>query len=342
MTEDQWETLLEVLRGGAVEPLPVGFIIDSPWLPRWAGMSILDYYSSETRWFEANVQAIERFPSALFLPGFWSEYGMCTEPASFGARCVWQENEFPFAEQVSGDLEQLAEMRVPDPRTDGLTPFVLKRLLHARPRIEEAGHAIRFAVARGPLNILGFLAGNTEFLMGLKLQPDVVHTILDKITTFLEEWIRYQAETIPTIDGVLILDDLVGFLGEEDFLAFAQPYLKRVFSAVDTQVRFFHNDAQGKVCAPHLAGVGVTLFNFGFEHSMAEMQEWTGGEVALLGNIPPRDVLAQGTPDDVRRSVREMIDGLPDRRRVILSCGGGMPPEVPTENIAAFLDAARG
>ena len=342
MTEDQWETLLEVIRGGAVEPLPVGFIIDSPWLPRWAGMSILDYYASETRWFEANVQAIERFPSALFLPGFWSEYGMCTEPASFGAKCVWQENEFPFAEQVSGDLEQLAEMRVPDPRTDGLTPFVLKRLLHARPRIEKAGHTIRFAVARGPLNILGFLAGNTEFLMGLKLQPDVVHAILDKVTTFLEEWIRYQVEMIPTIDGVLILDDLVGFLGEGDSLAFAQPYLKRVFSAVDAQVRFFHNDAQGKVCAPHLAGVGVNLFNFGFEHSMAEMREWTGGEVALLGNIPPRDVLAQGTPDDVRRSVREMIDGLPDRRRVILSCGGGMSPDVPTENIAAFLDAARG
>jgi len=23
----------------------------------------------------------------MFLPGFWSEYGMCTEPSAFGARC---------------------------------------------------------------------------------------------------------------------------------------------------------------------------------------------------------------------------------------------------------------
>lgn len=30
-----------------------------------------------------------------------------------------------------------------------------------------------------------------------------------------------------------------------------------------------------------------------------------------------------------------------DRTRVILSCGGGMPQGVPTENVAAFLDAAR-
>ncbi len=341
MTEDQWEILLEVIQGGEVDPLPVGFIIDSPWLPQWAGMSILDYYASETEWFDANLRAIQRFPSILFLPGFWSEWGMCTEPASFGSKCVWHEDEFPFAAQVSGDLEQLATMDVPDPRTDGLTPFVLKRLLRARDRIEDAGHSIRFAVARGPLNIAGFLAGNTELLMGVKLQPDAVHSILDKITTFLEEWIRHQAEAIPTIDGVLVLDDLVGFLGENDFLAFARPYLKRVFGAIDAKVRFFHNDAKGRVSAPHLAGVGVNLFNFAFEHSMADMKEWTGGEMALIGNIPPRDVLAGGTPDDVRRSVRELVDGLPDRRRVLLSCGGGMPPGVSTENIEAFLEAAR-
>lgn len=340
MTDDQWEILLAVLRGEEVDPLPVGFIIDSPWLPGWAGMTILDYYSSESRWMEANLAAIRRFPSVMFLPGFWSEWGMCTEPASFGARCVWPENEFPFAEKLSGDLSTLAAMEVPDPRTDGLAPFVLKRLVHARPAIEAAGHSIRFAVARGPLNIVGFLAGNSELLLGVKLQGDEVHAILDKVTTFLEEWLRLQASAIPSIDGVLILDDLVGFLGEEDFREFAQPYLKRVFHAVDAQVRFLHNDAKGRVSAPYLSEVGVNLFNFAFEHSMAEMREWTGGEVTLLGNIPPRDVLAQGTPDDVARSVKEMLEGLPDRRRVVLSCGGGLPPGVPTENLEAFLDAA--
>jgi len=340
MTEDQWQTLLEVIRGGTVEPLPVGFIIDSPWLPNWAGMSLLDYYASETRWLEANLAALRRFPSVLFLPGFWSELGMCTEPASFGARSVWQENEFPFAERVSGDLERLAEMEVPDPRTDGHAPFVLKRLLHARERIEAEGHSIRFAVARGPLNVLGFLAGNTELLMGCKLQPEAVHACLEKITTFLEDWLRVQKEAIPSIDGILVLDDLVGFLGEADFLAFARPYLERVFAAFDAKVRFFHNDAKGKVCAPPLAGIGVNLFNFAFEHSIVEMREWTGGEVTLLGNVPPRDVLAGGTPEDVRRAVAELVDGLPDRRRVILSCGGGMPPGVSTENLEAFLEAA--
>jgi uroporphyrinogen decarboxylase len=59
-----------------------------------------------------------------------------------------------------------------------------------------------------------------------------------------------------------------------------------------------------------------------------------------MGNIPPRDVLAEGTPADVKRSVKEMLNALDDRSRLIISCGGGMPPHAPTENIEAFISAA--
>ena len=116
--------------------------------------------------------------------------------------------------------------------------------------------------------------------------------------------------------------------------------MQRAFGAIDAQVRFFHNDAPGRVCAPHLKDLGVNLFNFAFDHPMPEMQQWVGDEVALLGNIPPRDVMAQGTPDDVRQSVASLLESVQDRKRIILSCGGGMPPNVQTENIEAFLEAA--
>jgi uroporphyrinogen decarboxylase len=87
--------------------------------------------------------------------------------------------------------------------------------------------------------------------------------------------------------------------------------------------------------------VGVNLFNFSSDHGLAEMREWTGGEMALMGNIPPRDVLAAGSPDDVRAAVRAALDDIGDTAGLLLSCGGGMPPGVLTENIEAFLNAAR-
>ena len=73
--------------------------------------------------------------------------------------------------------------------------------------------------------------------------------------------------------------------------------------------------------------------------ALADMKLWTNSKIALLGNIPPRDVLAAGNPDDVQRAVTDMLKGLQDHSRLIVSCGGGMPPRVPTENIEALVVA---
>jgi uroporphyrinogen decarboxylase len=340
MTDEQWKKLLAVLNGELLAPLPVGFIIDSPWLPAWAGISIMDYFCSEQMWFEANLKAVQKFPAVMFLPGFWAEFGMCTEPSAFGCKCRWGENEFPFAEKVISDTKAVHSLRRADPRTDGLSPFVLKRLQHYQDRIGQAGHAIRFAVSRGPLNVATFLADSAEFLMAIRANPDEAHTLLGIVTDFIVDWLKLQAETFPSIDGILILDDIVGFLGETDFKEMAMPYLTRIFQSLDVSARFFHNDAAGLVCAPYLSQIGVNLFNFSYEHTLAEMKKLTKNAVTLLGNIPTRDVLAAGTPDDVRASVQAALDSVPDKRRIILSCGGGMPPGVPTDNIEAFLSAA--
>jgi len=339
MTSEQWERLLAVINGKVYEPLPVGFIIDSPWLASWAGASIIDYFSSEQIWFESNAKAVRQFPDVMFLPGFWAEFGMCTEPSAFGSKCRWSENESPFAEKIISNMKDVDSVDKPNPKTDGLLPLVVHRLKHYQSRIEDAGHAIKFAVSRGPLNIATFLADCTEFLMAVRTDPGEAQKLLTTVTDFIIDWLTLQVDTFPSIDGILILDDIVGFLGEDDFKRMAMPYLARIFQSLDVAVRFFHNDAAGLVCAPYLAEIGVNLFNFSFEHSLAEMKERAGGKVTLLGNIPPRDVLAAGTPDDVRKSVRTMLDSVEDKSRIILCCGGGMPPNVPTENIQAFLSA---
>jgi len=339
MTYEQWDKLLTVINGELVEPMPVGFIIDSPWLPGWGGMSIIDYFSSEQMWFEANLKAVRQFPEVMFLPGFWSEFGMCTEPSAFGSKCSWPENELPHADKIITDIQGVHSVQKPNPKTDGLPPFVLNRLKHYQGQIEEAGHAIKFAVSRGPLNVATFLMGSTEFLMAIRTNTDETHKLLRTVTDFIIDWLRLQAETFPSIDGILVLDDIVGFLGEDDFKEVALPYLARIFQSLDVTVKFFHNDAAGLVCAPYLPQIGVNLFNFSFDHTLTEMKELTANAVTLLGNIPPRDVLAAGTPEQVRKSVKAALDSVADRSRIILSCGGGMPPDVPTENIEAFLSA---
>src|SRR5271165_1000964 len=302
MNDQQWNTLVSVVRGEALRPLPTAFIIDSPWLPNWAGHTILDYFTDERIFLEDNLKAIRTFPETMFLPGFWSEYGMCTEPSAFGSVSVWGEDEFPFAKKVLHAAAEVERLETPNPRKHGLLPFVIKRLQHLQPEIEKAGHKIRFAVARGPLNIATFLTGTTEFLEAIKTEPELMHRLLAITTDFL-------------------LDDIVGFVSRRDFETFGLPYLQRAFSA-DVTVKFFHNDAPCKASAPLLASVGINLLNFGIQHKLADMQTWTNHRIALMGNIPPRDVLAEGTPADVKRSVTEMLNALDDPSRLIVSCGG--------------------
>lgn len=340
MTPNQWNVLLEAVAGRANVP-PAAFIADSPWLPGWCGHSIMDYYADDQVWLECNLAAIRRFPGAIFLPGFWAEYGMCTEPSAFGAPCVWQEHELPFAGPILREPEEIVHLRQPDPRHDGLLPFVLRRLVRMRPAIEREGHVLRFAVARGPLNIASFLMGATEFLMATKTHPEEMNRLLDRITDFLADWLRLQKEAVPTLEGIFILDDLVGFLSAADVRSLALPRLKRLFSAFDARIRFFHNDAHGLACAPCLAEAGVNLFNFSHEHGLSDMRARAGASVALLGNLPPRDVLAAGTPEQVREGVRAMVRDAGGARGLVLSCGGGLPPGVPTANLEAFLDEAQ-
>ena len=266
---------------------------------------------------------------------------MCTEPSAFGSKCIWHPHDMPFAEKILYQLEDIDRLVPPNPSTDGLCPFVLNRMKNCRSAIEDAGHALRFAVARGPLNVASFLMGATEFLMALRDDVERIHKLLNMVTEFIVQWLNLQRETIDTIDGILILDDIVGFCGPPDFEEFVRPYLNRIFTSQDVTVKMFHNDADGRVCAPELASFGINVFNFSFLHSLQEMREWVGPEVTLLGNIPPRDVMALGTPQQVHQAVTEALAPLEDTSRVILSVGGGMSGGVSSENIQAFIAAAK-
>jgi uroporphyrinogen decarboxylase len=339
MTEEQWNKLIDVINSKLLTPLPVGFIIDSPWLPAWAGISTTDYFSNEQMWFEANLKAVQQFPEIIFLPGFWTEFGMCTEPSAFGAKCTWPENELPFPAKLITDINDVHRLSKPNPKTDGLPPSVLTRLKNCQAQIAQADHNIKFAVSRGPLNIASFLLGTTEFLTSIRTNPDETQKLLATVTDFIIDWLRLQAETFPSIDGIFVLDDIVGLIGDDDFRQTTLPCLSRIFQSLNVTVKFFHNDANGLICAPYLPQIGVNLFNFSSDHTLTEMKKLTNNAVTLLGSIPPRDVLAAGTPRQVRESVKAALDSLDEKSRIILSCGGGMPPNVPTENIDAFLSA---
>jgi uroporphyrinogen-III decarboxylase len=340
MTNQHWNELKAVIKGETLSPLPLGFIIDSPWLPNWQGIDILDYFSNDKLWMEANLKAIETFPDAMFLPGFWAEYGMCGEPSAFGARSSFPQNEFPHAFPNITSPEEIASLEVPNPVKDGLGPLMLNRLKLNQAQMEKAGHHIRFSISRGPLNIASYLMGATEFMMALMTHPEESHLLIRKITDYLLGFHKHQATLFPSIEGIMMLDDIIGFISEDQFVEFGLPYFKELYDC-NMSVKFLHNDANCMESVQYLPEMGVNLFNMGFDTDLNLLKELTGNQVTMLGNIPPRDVLAQGTVAEVKAATLDLLRKLDDPSRVIFSCGGGMPPGVSSENIRAFIETVK-
>jgi uroporphyrinogen decarboxylase len=106
-------------------------------------------------------------------------------------------------------------------------------------------------------------------------------------------------------------------------------------------VKFFHNDARCEKSIAWYPEIGINLYNPGVFNTLEQLRTMSGHRLTILGNIPPRDVLAQGTPEQVHAAVTRLLAETKDHSRLILSCAGGMPPGVTTENLQAFVSAAR-
>jgi uroporphyrinogen-III decarboxylase len=90
-----------------------------------------------------------------------------------------------------------------------------------------------------------------------------------------------------------------------------------------------------------LPDIGINLYNPGIHMSVKDLRSVSGNRMTILGNVPPRDVLAAGTPEQVAASVKAQLADMGSTENVMMSCGGGMPPSVSTENIKAFIEACK-
>ena len=344
MKHTQWSRLQGILRGVG-EGIPVGLIVDSPWMPGYCGMSNLDFYVRSEEWFGAYQKIKRDFPEIIFLPDWWAEYGMATEPSGFGGRVEFFDNNLPIIHPIiasADDTSAIDWLKPPDPRTCGLMPLLLNFQRAVLPKIQELGEEIFIVSTRGPLTIASHLLSLTELLVCLKIDPDAVHKLLRLTTDLCKNWLTAQLDNVGTARGILVLDDVSGMLGRADYEEFAHPYLKEIFDAFSGMVKIFHNDTDNDTCYPFVSSLGVDLFNFTHKKDIGDVRQ-SVARLCLLGNIPPM-ALADESPETVydlsRGVIRRYREVNGNTRGLILSAGGGAPMGAKRENINAMLRAA--
>ncbi|MCX7885637.1 MAG: uroporphyrinogen decarboxylase family protein [Verrucomicrobiae bacterium] len=338
MTPEQWQTFRRAAKRETLRPIPLALIVDSPWIPLHIGINHLDYYFDPEVWFRANLQIHQEFPNVIFLPSWWAEIGMAAEPSALGVRIRFWKNQTPSEERIPFRLDDLPQLTQPDPHTDGFMPLILHRYRHLKQRIADAGHIIPVVAARGPLCTAAFFRGVTELLTDIIEAPEQATKLLDITTQLTIDWLKAQAEIIgPTVEGILVLDDIVGFLGRNHYQEFAHPRLKRICAAFPQHwVKIYHNDANVAAFLDMLPDTGFDVLNWGKQLPVAEAARRIDGRMTLMGNVNPLEIGVRGTPEDVATATREVLHNA-GSHPLILSLGGGVSPGMPTANIQAML-----
>lgn len=337
-----WERFKQAAHREEPDQVPVAFIVDSPWLPGYAGINTLDYFLLPDKWLEINLGLLDRFPEAVWIPGFWMEYGMAVEPSAFGAHVNFYADRPPSIEPVVTDPAYWAQVAPANPHEAGFMPLVLRLYQHMEERLQAEGLGIKMVAARGPMATAGWLMGITQLMLGLVTHPAEVSRFLDTLTTTTIRWLHAQLETLHDPEGVLLLDDIVGMISLKHYHEFVAPHLRRIFDEFEGLIRVYHNDTPCRHLYPALSEANFDVFNFTHKvEDIAQVKAEMGHRVALMGNVPPLDVAVREPPEVVAQWAKACLDKAAPGGGMILSVGGGVSPGTPPESLDAMLEVAR-
>ena len=340
MRPEQWRIFKKAARLEKLDQVPMALIIDSPWIPGYLGLNHMDYYLDPELWFRSNLKIHREFPGIIFVPSWWMEYGMAAEPSALGSRIRFWQHNAPGQYPVLHRIEDMEKLPACDVEADAFMGLTLHRIRMHRQRILDTGEILPLATARGPMCTAAFVRGTSEFMIDIAEKPEWTHRLLDLCTRLIIDWLKAQHKALgATVEGIFILDDIVGFVGEEHYLQFAHPCLKKICDAFPRDwVKVFHNDAKIDACLDHLPDCGFNVLNWGRQTGIAEVKARVGNRMCLMGNVNPLEIGVRGTPREVREATLDVLEKS-GGQGIILSLGGGVSPGMPRQNIEAMLRA---
>jgi uroporphyrinogen decarboxylase len=191
------------------------------------------------------------------------------------------------------------------------------------------------------------LRGLENFLLDLLERPEWADYLLDR----LGELARRNAETLARAGvDVLALDDDVGMPGTmmispHTWRVHFKPRLAAIVQAAraikpDLHI-LFHSDGYFEPIVADLVEIGVDAINpLQPEHMDPErIRRRFGTRLALWGTVGRQTTFSFASPEEIRDEVRHRIETLGRAGLVLCPAYDVDEPDIPWENVAAFLQA---
>ena len=263
---------------------------------------------------------------------------LSVEAECFGATVVVSDDEVPTVNgRIINDMEEAEALEVPHIGS-GRTQIYIDAIKKATELICDRPV---LAGMIGPYSLAARLLDVSEIMMDCYDDPDMVHTVLGKVTAFLIEYARaYKAAGA---NGVVMAEPVAGLLSPTLEEEFSSPYVKKIVDAVqsDDFIVIYHNcgDNVPKMLNSIMT-TGCAAYHFGNAVDMErDIIPQVAEDTVVMGNIDPAGTLRMGTPERVREETLALLENCTKYPNFVLSSGCDIPPMTPWKNIDAFFAA---
>jgi uroporphyrinogen decarboxylase len=201
-----------------------------------------------------------------------------------------------------------------------------------------------------PFYVYCRLRGMEQALTDLALNPEVAEAALERIYYFHESVIRRTLEAAKgLIDIIYVAEDLgtqaTLLMSPASFRRFLKPRMRKMIDLAHSYGAkvMHHDDGAIRPLLPELIELGIDILNpiqwrcagMGRE----ELARDFGKSVIFHGGVDNQQTLPFGTPDDVKREVRDNIRIFRMGRGYVVAPCHNLQPNTPTANILAMYEA---
>lgn len=262
---------------------------------------------------------------------------LSVEAEAFGSQIRVSDDEVPtVVGSIVNSPTQAKALQVPQVGA-GRTGLYIQAIGQASKLIDDRPV---FAGVIGPFSLAGRLMDVSEAMLYCYDEPEMVHTVLQKVTQFSIAYIRaYKAAGA---HGVVVAEPLAGLLTPALNAEFSVAYMKQIIGAVQDEsfIVLYHNCGGG---TPHMLAdivtMGASAYHFGNAIDMVEMVKRFPADLLVMGNIDPAGQFRNGTPASIRQATMELLEALHEHPNFVISSGCDIPPLSSWENIDAFFAA---
>ena len=193
----------------------------------------------------------------------------------------------------------------------------------------------------------GFMRGLGDLCMDVLENPKFVEELLEGIKQYvirtLERLVRHKP------DGVFLSDDYgtqTGLIiGPQHWRRLVKPHLREIYHAAKRRnlVVMHHSCGHVTEIVPDLIEIGLDILHPIQPETMDifSLKREFGADLTFCGGIGTQHLLPKGTPSEIRDAVRRTLDVMARGGGYILEPGITLQDDVPVENMAAMIEAAR-